>query len=461
MIYVAVALMVGIMVGNGAGMSVGLKPWVVIFCVLFVLACVGYRCNKWLCDICLILSTVAFGAFLQCRQAHIQTRPLPEGSVSCEAIVVGIPRLHGKVIQTDAQIVTVGEQQLRHPMKARLSFLRDTLSGETVAAPALGDGIAFYSRLQRPGEGYRATVNSHFDSRRWLLSQGYCVQTLISPYDWHRVVLPLRRLGRVDRVRLRVGKWREQLLGQYRRMGIQGEQYAVLAAMTLGDKSCLTKTLRRVYSQTGTSHVLALSGLHLSIVFNILLLTFGLFRINRWVSYWLTLLALWSCCHHVVDGQHRFVASSQGSIAERAVLSGGDRACGESWQSLGCLFPVVFYGGFVFSRHRADGREPVVSPLSSCRVAMVHNAYIGDSPVGYSSFGGLLLWQSVGLFSSCQSACIVVVDASVASVVFLLSVPPFAMGSSCECLPTALLAVVVGNTLAQSWSTLDVVSTRC
>lgn len=168
-----------------------------------------------------------------------------------------------------------------------------------------------------------------------------------------------------------------------------------------------------------------------------------------------------SCCHHVVDGQRRFVASSQGSIAECAVLSGGDRACGESWQSVGRLFPVVFYGGFVFSRHRADGREPVVSPLSSCRVAMTHNAYIGDSPVGYSSFGGLLLWQSVGLFSSCQSACIVVVDAPFASVVFLLSVPPFAMGSSCVCLPTALLAVVVGNTLAQSWSTLDVVSTRC
>ena len=299
MIYVAVALMVGIMVGNGVGASVGLIPWAVVFGVLFILACVGYRCNKWLCDICLILSTVAFGAFLQCRQAHIQTRPLPEGRVSCEAIVVGMPQLHGKVIQTDAQIVTVGEQQLRHPMKARLSFLRDTLSGETVAAPALGDGIAFYSRLQRPGEGYRATVNSHFDSRRWLLSQGYCVQTLISPYDWHRVVLPLRRLGRADRVRLRVGKWREQLLGQYRRMGIQGEQYAVLAAMTLGDKSCLTKDLRNV-------------------VFNILLLTFGLFRINRWVSYWLTLLVLW--CFVVLVGMpvsvvRAAIMLSVGSIA--------------------------------------------------------------------------------------------------------------------------------------------------
>ena len=101
-------------------------------------------------------------------------------------------------------------------------------------------------------------------------------------------------------------------------MGIQGEQYAVLAAMTLGDKSCLTKDLRNVYSQTGTSHVLALSGLHLSIVFNILLLTFGLFRINRWVSYWLTLLVLW--CFVVLVGMpvsvvRAAIMLSVGSIA--------------------------------------------------------------------------------------------------------------------------------------------------
>ena len=94
MIYVAVALMVGIMVGNGVGMSVGLKPWAVVFCVLFVLACVGYRWSKWLCDVCLILSTMAFGAFLECRQTHAQASPLPEGRVSCEAIVVGMPQQH-------------------------------------------------------------------------------------------------------------------------------------------------------------------------------------------------------------------------------------------------------------------------------------------------------------------------------------------------------------------------------
>lgn len=300
MIYVAVAFMVGIMVGNGVGMSVGVKTFAIAFCMLLALTGVAYCRNKKLCDICLILSAVTFGAFLESRQIEEQRIALPKGRVACQAVVVGMPQQHGSVIQADAQVVTLNGRQLRPTLKARLSFLRDTLSSAAASVPALGDGIAFSSRLQQPGEGYRTNVDSHFDSRRWLLSQGYRAQTLISPYDWHRVVLPLHSLGRTDRVRLRVGKWREQLLGQYRRMDIQGEEYAVLAAMTLGDKSCLTKSLRKVYSQTGTSHVLALSGLHLSIVFSILLLTFGLFRINRWVSYWLTLLVLW--CFVVLVG---------------------------------------------------------------------------------------------------------------------------------------------------------------
>ena len=45
--------------------------------------------------------------------------------------------------------------------------------------------------------------------------------------------------------------------------------------MTLGDKSALTKELKVVYSVTGASHVLALSGLHLGIIYGLLVLLTG------------------------------------------------------------------------------------------------------------------------------------------------------------------------------------------
>ena len=59
---------------------------------------------------------------------------------------------------------------------------------------------------------------------------------------------------------------RHQLLNRYKSLQADDDQYAVLAAMTLGDKSALNKELREVYSVTGASHVLALRGLHIGII---------------------------------------------------------------------------------------------------------------------------------------------------------------------------------------------------
>lgn len=86
---------------------------------------------------------------------------------------------------------------------------------------------------------------------------------------------------------------REVLLGHYRQAVSDEEQYAVLAAMTLGDKRALTKELRETYSVTGASHVLALSGLHLGIVYVLLsLLTMG--RRRHWLSQTVIILGLWA-----------------------------------------------------------------------------------------------------------------------------------------------------------------------
>lgn len=71
-----------------------------------------------------------------------------------------------------------------------------------------------------------------------------------------------------------VGNARQQLLQvrslltqQYEDAGLEGEAYAIVSAMTLGDKSAMTKGVRTTYNETGASHVLALSGLHLGIIY--------------------------------------------------------------------------------------------------------------------------------------------------------------------------------------------------
>ena len=67
--------------------------------------------------------------------------------------------------------------------------------------------------------------------------------------------------------------------------------FAIIAAMTLGDKSYLSKEQKNDFSAAGSSHLLALSGLHLSILIGVLLL---LFPKNRWQSQLFILLAIWA-----------------------------------------------------------------------------------------------------------------------------------------------------------------------
>ena len=97
----------------------------------------------------------------------------------------------------------------------------------------------------------------------------------------------------VGRSRLFFLKQREKLLERYRQQGLEDHAYALVAAMTLGDKTAIDKDLRQTYNISGAAHVLALSGLHMGIIYAALtLLTFG--RRRRIVTQALIVIALWA-----------------------------------------------------------------------------------------------------------------------------------------------------------------------
>ncbi len=81
---------------------------------------------------------------------------------------------------------------------------------------------------------------------------------------------------------VKLAGFRNELRGILAAMGVDGDNLAVLSALTLGDKSLLHTGLRDAYSVSGASHVLALSGLHLGIIFSILTMFFDAFGMLRW-----------------------------------------------------------------------------------------------------------------------------------------------------------------------------------
>ena len=115
---------------------------------------------------------------------------------------------------------------------------------------------------------------------------------------------------------------RDRLLQRLSDGGIEGDAYAVVAAMALGDKSALTKELKDMYSLTGASHVLALSGLHLGIIYMLLSL---LVRGRRWLmlSQLFLIISIWGFVFLV--GMSMSVVRAAIMLSVYALLSLGHR----------------------------------------------------------------------------------------------------------------------------------------
>ena len=115
---------------------------------------------------------------------------------------------------------------------------------------------------------------------------------------------------------------RDRLLQRLSDGGVEGDAYAVVAAMVLGDKSALTKDLKDTYSVTGASHVLALSGLHLGIIYMLLSL---LVRGRRWrmLSQLFLIISIWGFVFLV--GMSTSVVRSAMMLSVYALLSLGHR----------------------------------------------------------------------------------------------------------------------------------------
>ena len=69
-----------------------------------------------------------------------------------------------------------------------------------------------------------------------------------------------------------MGEKRTELVDTYQQCGLQNDEYAVVAAMTLGERSSVSRELKETYNISGASHVFALSGMHLGIIYALLTL---------------------------------------------------------------------------------------------------------------------------------------------------------------------------------------------
>lgn len=113
-----------------------------------------------------------------------------------------------------------------------------------------------------------------------MKSHGYKAQTFIPWNKWSPQNVATTNISRSELIRISLQMKLERFIKQHihQIIGV-GEGVnsgmAIIFAMTLGDKTHVDKAMSDSFSVAGASHILALSGLHLGIIFSLLSFFFG------------------------------------------------------------------------------------------------------------------------------------------------------------------------------------------
>lgn len=92
-------------------------------------------------------------------------------------------------------------------------------------------------------------------------------------------------------------KVRNKVLYEFKSLNLPKDVYAIASAITLGYKNEIDAEIKQAYSSAGATHILAVSGLHVGIVY--LVLHYLLFFLKKrkwqtWLKFILILLSLWT-----------------------------------------------------------------------------------------------------------------------------------------------------------------------
>ena len=288
---IALALCAGIALAYELPLPFG--PCLVVMAVLLLLTLLLRRRER-LQSGAMLLTVLAFGATLMAHHLEDERVDLPEDDLVYQGVIISEPQQRGRVVRFDLQLVG-GSLNGR---KVKISLLRDTVA-HRYRRLALGDGFLARASLESLDGGFSPSFRggqeeaSSFNYPLFLRCRGFVATSFVYWNQWRKTSVDLSTLPRLDRTVLAALQLRQTMLREYEHLGFDDDRLAVAIAMTLGDKSRLTNDLREVYSISGASHVLALSGLHIGIIYALMVLVVGYRRLG-WLREILVIVGIWA-----------------------------------------------------------------------------------------------------------------------------------------------------------------------
>jgi competence protein ComEC len=195
--------------------------------------------------------------------AHLRTAdwlaPALEGrDLEVVGVVSSLPALGERAVRFEFEVESAAE---RLPRKLLLSWHRTSWSEE---GPALlehavhpGERWLFTVRLRRP----HGHLNPHgFDYEAWLLERG------IGATGYVRQKGSQRKVGERNSLLDRVEQAREAVRDRFAAHLGATPAAGILAALAVGDQRAIPAEEWRLFSRTGVTHLMSISGLHVTLV---------------------------------------------------------------------------------------------------------------------------------------------------------------------------------------------------
>ena len=212
-----------------------------------------------------LLLAVALGFFYAAWRADLrlsdQLPTLGEGRyIRLTGRVAGLPEVTPRGWRLVLDGVRADSPGAQVPRRVQLSRFR--FDAETAAVPRAGTCLTVTARLARP----RGSVNpGGFDYEGWLLERGIRAQGYVLGEVAAADTCPHGLRGAID-------GWREAMRERLR-TALAGRPYAgIVTALAVGDQNAIADRQWTLFRQTGVTHLMSISGLHVTLLASLVFL---------------------------------------------------------------------------------------------------------------------------------------------------------------------------------------------
>ena len=281
--------------GYSPGFSVGLVALILFFALSLIFYFFERYSLRW-CFGVAVFSLCFTGGWMGITWQLQQTADytFPEEETVYKVMVTDIPEAKKRSVLCQVLLLAQCDSTGIYPIgecKAMLYLPQDS----AVFQLENGDELLVSTCISPP-------VNSknfdEFDYARYLLRKGISGTGYVASGKW-RLLSSSKTACHIDLyLRHTATFYREKVISLYRELGLNGDDLAVLSALTVGDKTELSESVRESYSIAGASHILALSGLHIGLLYALLLFILNPFirrgGAGKWVCTVFLITLLWT-----------------------------------------------------------------------------------------------------------------------------------------------------------------------